>query len=326
MRDPVYYFIGNLALCDICLLLLYWPIQLVKFALSWPFGTILCYISNSFPILFSAQAALTIIWMAFDRYHVAINSAKSNSSCWRNISKLGVIFILALALACPDIAFTSEDKTSALMLGSSKFKVNAKCWIEYGSHNYSTSAPWQIYFLLRYNILCVIPLSIVILMYKLSTFKTGELLPTKDNTTIGYNIEEDRKLIKLPSILIVIYFLSLTPEHIYYYVMINSPSFFNIQTHAINSFLFLICQLLLISRSAVNPFIYSASIPECRQVMIAMYGWDYKPKCLYFGIKNRNDQIVEPCTKLKLTHLANKVEESPAKADLHLEINLVSTI
>ena len=302
-RDLIYWYVGSLAVYDILLLTLYWPFQLVKYSLSWPLGTFLCYVSNIFPILFGCGAAFTIVAIAIDRYRVILSSSNANPSYRRKIFNLAIILILSIAFTFPDIFFTSEKQSFTVLLGLNQPELHQICLVDIQIQNVSTSLTWLIYIVYRYDITCFIPLLSVLLINNLAKYKLNQqLIATKDETLYA-QIKKNYKPLQMSLMLMIVLFLSWTPEHIYYYIMIVSPSLFDVAGHNINFLVFLICQFLLLSKCLINPVIYAYFIPECRRLLSSCIGFRRKMP----SIDELSDAIVQQTTNINLPNQGDEI-------------------
>lgn len=264
----IYWYVGSLAFYDILLLIVYWPVQLVKYSVSWPLGKFLCYFVNIFPILFGSGAALTIIAIAVDRYRVILKSGNPNPSLLIKIFNLAIILIISVGLTFPDIFFTSEKQSFTVLPGLSRVQYYQICIVDIHFQNVSTSLTWVIYIMYRYNIMCFIPfVSVLLIYYRVKDRAIQLLMATKLRKLRLYH-KKNYKLLKMSLALMIVHFFSMTPEHIYYYIMISSSSLFDMSRFNTNLHVYLICQFLLLSKCLFNPIIYAYFIPECRYLLV----------------------------------------------------------
>ncbi|RDD37921.1 Substance-K receptor [Trichoplax sp. H2] len=258
----VYSFIANLILYDIFVLTLYWPIQLIKMFIFWPFGSFWCYICNSFPILFNAGFGVTMVFIAISNYCVILREPNPNPSTSRKLFLSTTIFLIAIGLSSPSIIFTKY-------LSSSYGK--SLCYISPPSSSNDLTIPksWLIYYSTIYAAVYAFPTAIIIGLYSRVLYKLSQQSRDINDTANQLHVRQQKEMIRLFLILGVIFLLLSTPEFIYYWIYYShhSNNFISNSEKLIQ----LILQLISISKSVINSWIYACFVPEGKQILSHIY-------------------------------------------------------
>lgn len=276
-KMTIYYLIGNLAFYDILFLILVWPIELIKKSVPWPFGMILCYILNIFPLLCNAGSALTLILIAIDRYQVLAKTTNPNKTNLTKILTLVGILIVAIGIACPDIIFTGYAKVYHVFLGSSSATHHPiqTCFIYLPGLPHSKIDPWHIYFLTLYLVLYILPLCIGLYLYCYAMFH----LRQHSASSPSVYLKEQQTLLKLLLVLLLSYVALWTPEYIFYFLWHFQSIRFNVSLYRKHLYIHLLCQLIATCKSVINPFISAHFLPELKTTFryIFRFRWMIKP-------------------------------------------------
>ncbi|RDD37909.1 Substance-K receptor [Trichoplax sp. H2] len=274
MKNFIWSLIAAYAVYDILILILVWPVDLIKKSTPWSFGSFFCYFFNTFPILCNAGAALTLILMVGDRYRVIVKASNANQSKFRKILIYITIFMLSLCIACPDIIFTTYTTVHNQLMGSSTFtaKPIKACFVYLPHQALSKLQPWQIYFLTLYAILYILPLFIGTYLYY-SIYFYLQHHSTSSNLTIEIDVQRQKKFLNMIFYLLIIQVICWTPEYIFYVLWYSQYLGQNAALYRKHLYIYLICQLFAVRKSAISPFLFAYFIPEFRKAFFFVFGF-----------------------------------------------------
>ncbi|RDD37915.1 Substance-K receptor [Trichoplax sp. H2] len=286
VRDLFFYLVTSLVIYDIVLLVLYWPLALVRKSIPWPFGSFLCYFFNLLPVLCNAGPSLTVVAMAIHQYRVIVKSANPSPSTTRKRIILAAIFFTALAATFPDLVFTAYTYAYGLFIGPVAYYDDAVrvCFVYIGRHYSNFQDPYHIYCISLYVTLYVIPLIIVVILYyQIKRNIKIDDTATNSAITVTYgDITIHKKWAKMTLILMITLLLFWTPEYIFYFVYNFGYLRYSLGYYRRYQITYLICQLITVSKCIANPVIYAHFFPECKQSLRSIFTCSY--------IKRKSDQ------------------------------------
>lgn len=271
-NNLVYYFIGSLILYDLALLVLYWPIELIRKSIDWPFGSFLCYVFNIFPLFCNSGPSFIMIAMMVDRYRVLVNKANPNPSLSRKMIILIAIAIPALAIAIPDLLFTAYRFGYILFIGSDHLtnKPARGCGVSFyrnGSLN-----PWHIYYITLYLLIYVLPLILVVIFFILTKFKLQHRL---QNDSAAVADDTDTKLLHMTLYLMVAFVFFWSAEYIFFLVYHFTVYGVNIGAFRRYQFTYILIQHFTLCKTIANPIIYAYFIPEIKESLVQVFTCGY---------------------------------------------------
>ncbi|KAJ8029096.1 G-protein coupled receptor 54 [Holothuria leucospilota] len=239
MRTVTNYFVGNLAITDISLLLIC-ALPTALILCGWQMGEFICR-STSYMQSVTVQATcLTLTVMTIDRYNLIVHAVKSRNTRTTTRAAVFNIFIWIFSFLVHIPAFVGTRKVDSEC--KRKFKHDDGPLIHYVIGN----------FFLMY----ALPLTVIVFCYiKILVQvwrKTSE--GTESAQAQARALRRKKKITKMVFIVVVLFAICWAPLHV-----VNTVVFVNLDSPAPQVWgIIHICTLLLAyTNSIVNPFVYA---------------------------------------------------------------------
>lgn len=244
VRKAMNIFLMTLAIYDILIISISMPVTLVEdLLLSWPFGRILCYILYYMPTIFATGSVFTIVAIAGERFRAVVYPMKPKLSTIRAILISLGIFLAAIAVTAPNMAFTTYDDKI--------FPLHPQC-----SHQFLPDPLLgnKIYVIFVFGCLFWLPLLFtgalyILIMYHLHVHRYKTILTVSGRIATDTN----RRVVTMLLIILFVFFFSWLPLHICFFLAI-----FGSVNPLTNNFriALTICHVISYLNCIINPVVY----------------------------------------------------------------------
>lgn len=271
-KTAVHKYILNLAIADIGVLAVCYPLILVKAAdpLHWPLGRVVCEVFYPFTDIFFSASIGSIVAIAIDRHRAIVRGMTACRSL--SLAKwviLGVWTLGFVAVVVP-LYFVMdfiENKQNGTIDCTPRWP-NA---MAKNSYVISLTILWYI-----------VPLVVILLVYRqiASKIRASKLLHSKIHNMCGsYRSTRKKKAdsvntkaLKILVPVVIAFAVTMFPFHAFRIVSL----FVNVRKMKYIWVVYNICTLLLLTNSAVNPIIYSLVSEEFRQRFKDILNFNWK--------------------------------------------------
>ncbi|XP_033631283.1 neuromedin-B receptor-like [Asterias rubens] len=109
MRNRPNALVASLAIGDLLLLIICVPLKVYHMTYGqWPFGLLVCKLSNGFVIISQAVSIFSMVALSHDRYRAIVTPMNypRNRGSGYTIAVISVIWVVAILLACPTIVLS----------------------------------------------------------------------------------------------------------------------------------------------------------------------------------------------------------------------------
>ena len=255
----------NLAVCDLLVLMIYLPSQLYLLSthMKWHLGPLSCrffYIVNAFTV---NASICTLVAISRDRYLAVCRPMTTQRRSVASVLKvwLPLIWITSFAVTLPLL-----------------FVVDIH--VGYCVEMWPTIEGYQTYWLLLFCMQIVVPLIFFALVYSFIVYQftnrtpDDPLVPTsaRNHQTrhSARRTAQKRKLLKMSIMLIVVYAVCSSPQHIVFLF----DTYGNMQQHdGFAPYAFSTANYLMVLNSALNPIIYGSHTDEMKKYIGKTLPW-----------------------------------------------------
>ena len=261
VKRVIHFLTLNLAVSDMLVLLIYLPSQLylISMHMKWNLGPVPCrffYIVNAFTV---NASICTLVAITRDRYLAVCKPMATQS---RGVSAiklwLPVIWICSFAATLPLLFVVDIDVGYCTESG------------------WPSALAYQSYWIVLFCMQIVIPLifftiAYSIIIYQFSNRKPNLLISgrTEHSRRAARRSKQKRKLLKMSVMLIVVYAVCSSPQHVVFLVHT-----FGDMTHGEDAFYaFSTANFLMILNSALNPIIYGSQTNEMKTYISKTLPW-----------------------------------------------------
>ncbi|KAJ7340241.1 hypothetical protein OS493_002973 [Desmophyllum pertusum] len=283
-KTAVHKYILNLAIADIGVLAICYPLTLVKAAdpLHWPLGRVVCKVLYPFTDIFFSASIGSIVAVAIDRHRAIVRGMTAYRSL--SIAKWVIlsIWLAGFASAVVPVYFVMqfiENKQNGTVDCTPRWPNN----LTFALYVFSLSIFWYI-----------LPLILILWVYRqiASKIRASKLLHRKINNMCGsYRNEKKKKkydtvntkAMKILVPVVIMFAVTMFPFHVFRLVSV----FVDIRRVKYIWVVYNICTILLLTNSAANPIIYSLVSEEFRQRFKEILYFN----CKHFA-KNRREDVV----------------------------------
>lgn len=267
-KNLIYYFIGSLILYDLILLVIYWPLELIRKSMSWPFGSFMCYFFSIFPILCNSGPSFTLIAMIVDRYRVLANQANPNPTLCRKMIILTAIVVLALAVSLFDVFSTVYRSAYIFFIGSDHLSSvpSTGCYVTF--LRFGSILPWHGYYITLYLLIYILPCIVVVVLFFVTKSKLTHRI--QSDSAIVSN-DTDVKLLRMTLYLMIALVFFWSAEYIYFIVYHIHVYRRNISAYRRYQFIYILIQHFTSCKTIANLFIYGYYIPEIKQTLVHVF-------------------------------------------------------
>ena len=261
-KTAVHKYILNLAIADIGVLAICYPLTLVKAAdpLHWPLGRVVCKVLYPFTDIFFSASIGSIVAVAIDRHRAIVRGMTAYRSL--SIAKWVIlsIWLAGFASAVVPVYFVMqfiENKQNGTVDCTPRWPNN----LTFALYVFSLSIFWYI-----------LPLILILWVYQqiATKIRASKLLHRKINNMCGsYRNEKKKKkydtvntkAMKILVPVVIMFAVTMFPFHVFRLVSV----FVDIRRVKYIWVVYNICTILLLTNSAANPIIYSLVSEEFRQ-------------------------------------------------------------
>ncbi|KAJ7389416.1 hypothetical protein OS493_031660 [Desmophyllum pertusum] len=255
-------FILNLAIADLGILLISYPIQISKeFSLSWPFGEFVCKTAQPFTDIFYGVGIGCITAIAFHRYRMLVHYMKPQMNVQTAKRVLFFIWLLSFIILVMPLFFVVRLKNIS------------KIGIQICQPDWPNHLSYQMYQTTIILAFYIIPLSIISMTYIRIRTKLRESIRRHDSyrrssfkgeTTQKESVSrivQNRRALRLLAPVVIVFTVCMAPVNVTNLV----SRFVNIldPKHIATAVRFF--NLLLITNASANPIIYSVVNSEFRR-------------------------------------------------------------
>lgn len=255
-------FILNLAIADLGILLISYPIQISKeFSLSWPFGEFVCKTAQPFTDIFYGVGIGCITAIAFHRYRMLVHYMKPQMNVKTAKRVLFFIWLLSFIILVMPLFFVV------------RLKKISKIGIQICQPDWPNHLSYQMYQTTIILAFYIIPLSIISMTYIRIRTKLRESIRRHDSyrrssfkgeTTQKESVSrivQNRRALRLLAPVVIVFTVCMAPVNVTNLV----SRFVNIldPKHIATAVRFF--NLLLITNASANPIIYSVVNSEFRR-------------------------------------------------------------
>ncbi|KAH3863295.1 neuropeptide SIFamide receptor-like [Dreissena polymorpha] len=248
MRNVTNYFILNMAVADLMVVLLCVPITfLLSIFTGWRYGQFMCKVTPYVNSVAQCASVNTLAAIAIDRYLAICYSRRSKISRCASRTTIASIWIYSLTVMIPVLVYYQHyyhpDHPSVPM-----------CHQIWPSYNLQRG-----YFLLGLFFLCyIIPLLMILICYLLIAVKVWRRNAPGVQTNGRLIIYKSKvKVLKMLAVIVLLFAFSWLPLHAIYLRLYYGPHYFPPQEQSlINEIILPIAQWLGTSNCGINPIIY----------------------------------------------------------------------
>lgn len=260
-KTAVHKYILNLAIADIGVLAICYPLTLVKSAdpFHWPLGKVVCEVFYPLTDIFYSASIGSIVAIAIDRHTAIVRGMTAYRSL--SVAKWVIlgIWIFGFIAAVFPLYFVMkfiENKQNGTI----------DCTPQWPSTLASNS-----YVVSLVTLWYILPLILILLAYRqiASKIRASKLLHSRINSMCGSRKSNKQKgidtantkALKILVPVVIAFAVTMFPFHLFRLV----SSFVKVKGWKYLWFVYNICSVLLLANSAVNPIIYSLVSQEFRQ-------------------------------------------------------------
>lgn len=247
MKNVTNYFIFNLAISDLSVLLICIPFDFGEIVTqTFPYGAVMCKLVYPLQTLATTASVGTRVAISLNRFMAVVYPLRPQLTTRDAKKVIGVIWVFALALVSPYIAVLELNKD------------NERCIETFHAKGLKAGAYTISIFLLQY----VVPLSIIGLSY----IRIGRDLRRDkcyySNDTLQRDQEKEAyKVMKILTVVVIVFALLMLPNHIVFLWI----DFGNGGKAKHAGDILALCQICVYANSASNPLIYNAVNEQFRE-------------------------------------------------------------
>ena len=271
-KTAVHKYILNLAIADIGVLGICYPLILVKAAdpLHWPLGKVVCKVFYPFTDIFFSASIGSIVAIAIDRHRAIVRGMTACRSL--SVAKwviLGVWIVGFVAVVVP--LYFVMDFIENKQNGTIDCTPRWPSALAKNSYVISLTVFWYI-----------VPLVVILLVYRqiASKIRASKLLHSKIHSMCGsYKSARKKKTdnvntkaLKILVPVVIAFAVTMFPFHAFRVISL----FVNVRQVKYIWVVYNICTMLLLANSAVNPIIYSLVSEEFRQRFKYILNFNWK--------------------------------------------------
>lgn len=247
MKNVTNYFIFNLAISDLSVLLICIPFDVGEIITqTFPYGAVMCKLVYPLQTLATTASVGTLVAISLNRFMAVVYPLRPQLTTRDAKKVIGVIWVFALTLVSPYIAVLELDKDKK------------KCVETFLDKGLKAGAYTISIFLLQY----VVPLSIIGLSY----IRIGRDLRRDKCSYSNDALQRDQekeayKVMKILTVVVIVFALLMLPNHIVFLWF----DFDNGSKTKYADGIVALCQICVYANSASNPLIYNAVNEQFRE-------------------------------------------------------------
>ncbi|KAL9957140.1 hypothetical protein ACROYT_G038742 [Oculina patagonica] len=274
-KTAVHKYILNLAVADIGVLAICYPLTLVKAAdpLHWPLGRVVCEVLYPFTDIFYSASIGSIVAIAIDRHRAIVRGMTACRSL--TIAKWVILSIwltgfVAMVVPLYFVMEYIENKQNGTI----------DCTPQWPSH-----VTFALYVFSLSIFFYILPLVLILWAYRqiASKIRASKLLHRKMHNMCGsYKTARKKKsdnvntkALKILVPVVIMFAVTMFPFHVFRLVSV----FVNVGKVKYIWVVYNICTVLLLANSAANPIIYSLVSEEFRQRFKDILKFNWKHFC-----------------------------------------------
>ncbi|KAK7077478.1 hypothetical protein SK128_021859 [Halocaridina rubra] len=266
MRNSTNYFLINLSLADLLVLLICLPSVLVELHTppdTWVLGHAMCKLVPYVEVSVVHASALSLVVISLERYHVICRPLQAGYRCTKSraITAVFIIWILALLSASP-LLVLSEYQVIRFLDGT----LNPNCITV-------METLWsKCYFVSITVLFFFVPLLLLIGIYTVISrqllIDTYDLTHNQDNP----QMKARRQVVVMLATVVLFFFLCLMPMKVFYLWILAVPTE-TVATLGLEAFFNLLyfCRVMHYINSSINPILYNMTSTKFRTSFLKVF-------------------------------------------------------